>query len=169
MKNNDVVMGIVEIIEMYENYLMYVKKVLEYRCKTRKPLFPEYISEHIIRYLLNKYDYGEYVRLTKGPGDIINLQNEYIIECKCFSSMSPITFGKQKWHQLMILDMIDGENMTLYRIDMNSDFFYWKLNGNRKRKRNRIIWENLYPIVKRYTEIVYQGSIYDLIDVNESQ
>src|SRR3989304_3782943 len=74
----------------------------------RRPNFPEYLSENIIKHILQNN--GDNTIEKNNPGDLFS-RIDGNIECKCFSSNAPISFSpKTTWDSLYILDARDWTN-----------------------------------------------------------
>ena len=87
------------IISQLKLYNLYVKNTWtnrkKYNIKGRNPNFPEDISETMIMHILQSKD-PTCTRDTKS-GDLWS-KSEKKIECKCFTSNGPISFGpNSKW------------------------------------------------------------------------
>jgi hypothetical protein len=94
------------VLEFYKTDLLYYEKYKtlsnKYKCKPRKPGLSEIVSENIIKFCLNKNNILCTNNITSG--DLI-VDNKYKYECKCFTSIGPISFGpKEEWEKLILLD-----------------------------------------------------------------
>ncbi len=108
------------IKKAYSLYKTYADMLTSYG--TRRPNFPEYVSEGLIRSVLIKN--GDHsVRKYKGSDLMSDIEGRQ--ECKCFTS-GLLSFGpSQKWEILYVLDAtkISIDRFKLYRIGMTSDDF----------------------------------------------
>ncbi len=159
------------IKNIYYSYKTYSAK-LQF-LKLRRPNFPEYVSEGMIKIILNN-SIDKTSKKCKN-GDLIS-DIEGRQECKCFTSNAPISFGpSQKWSVLYILDgrkwLVDS--FILYRIDMSSkDFNKINISKNEtykdlclQKRRPKIKWNSLKPQLKK-CNIIFNGSI-EKISINK--
>jgi hypothetical protein len=136
-----------QLLEMYNDFIEYSSRVSEYDCKCRLPNFPEHISEHMIRMIVNYYSSDSSARepsqsLLRRPlsgGDLVNENNERI-ECKAISSDGPITFGPtEEWSTLYILDVRTArfdDNIVLYKINLShEEIGFVEISKNRTYKQ----------------------------------
>ncbi len=108
------------IKKAYNLYKTYADMLTS--CGTRRPNFPEYVSEGLIRSVLIKNGDSS-VRKSKGTDLLSDIEGRQ--ECKCFTS-GLISFGpSQKWSVLYVLDAtkISTDRFKLYRVSMTSDDF----------------------------------------------
>jgi len=109
------------IKKAYTLYKTYAEMLTSYG--TRRPNFPEYVSEGLIRTILNKK--GDLsVKKCKGTDLMSDIEGRQ--ECKCFVSTGPLSFGpNQIWSVLYVLDAtkMNVDRFKLYRVGMNSDDF----------------------------------------------
>lgn len=145
---------IISQLKLYNDYVKNIRsnqKKYGIKGKCRNPNFPEDISETIIMYLLQKND-KTCTRDTKS-GDLWS-ETEKKIECKCFTSTGPTSFGPNStWDVLYFLDgrQYEKGKFTLYKVNMsNTDFSNIKINKTQTYKdvcnagkRPRIGWDQL--------------------------
>lgn len=162
-----------EILKMYKVFKNFALKVSKFKIKARMPVFPEYISEYLIMTILNESGIcGKVTKLHKG-GDLFSTR-ELKIECKCFSSPGPLSFGpKESWNKLYVLDgtkYLKHDYFKLYRINMtNREFDKIMINKHDTykkqrllRKRPRIGWSKLYPQILHKCKIIFDDNIYNM-------
>jgi len=139
----------------------------------RRPNFPEYLGENIIKHILQNN--GDNTIEKNNPGDLFS-RIDGNIECKCFSSNAPISFSpKTNWDSLYILDARDWTNdfFYLYRITLKKNSKDWRnIKVNRKqsfydqckqKRRPRIKWNHLYPQVKTNCIEIFKGNINHIL------
>lgn len=158
-------------IHIHKNYLRKLEKLSKkYNVTFRKPVFPEAISENIIKnIIMNKYKCNITWDCT---GDLYSKQLGKI-ECKAFASDGPISFGhNQNWNIIFFLDLnqwYSNNKIKLYQLDITNDSLLWlniQINKNdniksiySKKQRAKISWKQLYPQIKNDAKIIYDGSI----------
>jgi hypothetical protein len=134
---------------------------------------PEHISENMIKFILqNKCDDASCT--WRCAGDLIS-KKEGKQECKCFISDGPLSFGPTcKWNFIYFLDSrkYSTNKFILYKINLTNTSDNWKSIKVKKNqtyeeqckqgRRPRITWKSLYPQIKDYTEIVYEGSFEEI-------
>ena len=159
-----------EILRMYRVFKSFAAKVSNFKIvpRPRMPIFPEYISENIIMSILNK-PRPVVKKLTRG-GDLYS-ETEQKLECKCFTSRGPISFGpKETWNVLYILDgteYLHRDSFKLYRVDMsNEEFGQILINSKdtyheqcRSNKRPRITWNSLRPQIIKNCSLLFDDEI----------
>lgn len=111
--------------EMFLNFLNYTNNILYYKTKyninTRFPNIPESISEGLICLILNEA--GIDVIPNNKSGDLMKITGEKI-ECKCFTSNGPISFGPtETWSTICFLDARGYRNdyIELYYLEASSN------------------------------------------------
>ena len=141
--------------------------------KGRRSPFPERISENIAKLCLCKI--GELVIKGK-TGDLNLIENKnYKFEVKCFSSTGPISFGPTcSWNELIFIDLIDYKNymVKVYRTKLTNNCRIWndiKISKTQSfedqknmKRRPRINFISLYPQIKDYTTLLYEGKIQNI-------
>lgn len=164
-----------DIKSIYTNYKNYYKSLKPFN--TRKPNFPEIVSEHLIVYFLMKTkNYDKYIWKCKEKADLCVFRGETrkFIEIKCSTSNGPISFGPtQCWDYLYIVDLQDllYDEVRIYVVDGVSPLKDIKVNKletfqdqcNQKR-RPRISLENLLNSLGNSVKLVYEDSILDLLE-----
>jgi hypothetical protein len=136
--------------------------------KGRRSPFPERISENIAKLCLQKQ--GENV--AKGKTGDLCTNKGYKFEVKCFSSGGPISFGPCcTWNELIFVDLIDYKNynVKVYRTKLTNDCAQWnEVNMSKTqtfkhqkimKRRPRIGFKSLYPQIKEFTTLLYEGKI----------
>lgn len=144
-----------------------------YGLDVKVPNFPECISENLVKFILQ--DNGDRsVRCKpsgKGRGDLVSISPDgkpRRIECKAFASVGPTSFGPQQdWDVLYVLDACKWleDRFVLYEVCLPKTSEEWKnLRVSKERtfseygkERPRIGWSALYPQVKAYTRVVFDG------------
>jgi len=159
-----------------ERFYSHKSRVIEdieymekYKIKIRLPVFPEDISENIIKFIINNKLSGDSI-WSCDTGDLYSTK-EGIQECKCFTSSGPSSFSPtSNWDVIYFLDgrQVIPNNFILYRIPLKKDSEEWKkIKINKKetfedqckgKRRPRINWASLYPQISQYCEEVYNGS-----------
>ena len=161
-----------EIYKQNSDAIASFNKKLGKRKHERMPNFPEMISENLIKFIL--HDLGMNNVRSDGKGDLTELL--CIIECKCFSSIGPLSFSpKSKWDFLYVLDAVNAKNgnIILYEINLSSDSEKIKNikvnkietfeNQCKDGKRPRINWKQLHSQIKDDCKIVYDGKVSNLL------
>jgi hypothetical protein len=111
-------------LNLYINNYIESKK-LHPDCRTQN--FPDYISENITKFIINKIQNLKTSQNSKEPVGFFNCINSKIgdleiindnevikVEVKCFTSKGPSSFGpKEKWNLLYFLDATDFINYNL--------------------------------------------------------
>lgn len=173
--------------DRFDGFIRSCREVIRFKetygiRSVRMPIMDEDISENIIKFIIN-YKLGDKTcKWTKGiakkhdkiPGDLIST-TAGAIECKCFTSDGPISFGPtEKWNEIYFLDArATMENhFIIYRVPLSNSSDEWKsLNISKTQtfedqckqaRRPRIIWESLYPQIESYASIVFEGSAEDI-------
>lgn len=157
------------ILNDIHNYIYINERNL---IKGRRLPFPERISETIAKICLLKE--GEQV--FKGESGDLMTSSGYKFEVKCFSSIGPISFGPTcAWNELIFIDLMDyvNYNVKVYRTRLSNDCSQWnninisKIQSFEEQKemkrRPRINFSMLYPQIKDYTTILYEGPIKNLL------
>jgi hypothetical protein len=141
--------------------------------KGRRLPFPERISETIAKICLIRA--GENV--FKGESGDLTTSSGYKFEVKCFSSVGHISFGPTcSWNELIFVDLLDyvNYNVKVYRTRLSNNCPQWnsinisKIQSFEEQKemkrRPRICFTLLYPQIKDYTTLLYEGPIQNLIN-----
>lgn len=179
--------------DRFDGFIRSCREVLAFKDKygirsVRMPIMDEDISENIIKFIIN-YKLGDpSCKWTKGiakkgdkiSGDLISATTG-AIECKCFTSDGPISFGPtEKWNEIYFLDARETmENrFKIYRVPLANSSDTWKsLNISKTQtfedqckqaRRPRIIWESLYPQIETHASLVFEGSAEDIFALLES-
>jgi hypothetical protein len=168
------------LIELFEIQLEHVKKLKniekKYNIKVRKPNFPEYISENIIKnVIISKENITDVT--GKCSGDLLS-KSMGRIECKAFSSKGPMSFGPtEKWSILYILDAINwiDDKLIVYRINLSNDSNTWQnLKMNQKetfydhckaKRRPRINFDSIKKQLGNNIKEIFSGNIKTLFDL----
>jgi hypothetical protein len=162
-------------LNIHRKYLNRLDKLSNrYNVSFRKPIFPEAISENIIKHIIHKkYRYNV---TWDCSGDLFSSEIGKI-ECKAFASDGPISFGhNQNWNIIYFLDLNDwylNNNVKLYELKIKNNSTIWlnvQINKNEtiqniylKKQRAKISWKNLYPQIQKYVDIVYDGNINNIL------
>ena len=140
------------------------------------PNFPSEISENIVKYAFYK-KYKFYPQWNIKSGDLIVpiKNNNIIIKVKSFSSLGPSSFGpNEKWDILYFVYAINyiKQKFIIYEIKLSNSseiFSNIKINKNEtykfqclQKRRPRINFYNLFPQIKKYTTIIFDGYFRDL-------
>jgi hypothetical protein len=157
-------------LEYYNNKIKLSKK---YMCNTRLPGLSEVVSENIIKFCLIN---NNIMCKNANTGDLIT-NNQEKIECKCFTSSGPISFGPtEKWDKIVFLNAKQWFNnkFTIILIDLKNTVDVWeniKMNKKEtfkdqtsKGRRPRITWDALdKQIESKYKSIIFEGSLDDIL------
>ena len=141
--------------------------------KIRLPNMPEQISENIIKYILRKK--GDITCSSEcKTGDLVSMESGKI-ECKCFTSDGPISFGPTEiWNEIYFLDMRKWlkDEIKLYKVTLRNESDSWKnIKLNMKetykdqcdqKRRPRIGWKSLYSQIKDNCKLIFEGTIDDI-------
>ena len=166
------------VLEFYKTDLLYYETYKnlskKYNCKPRNPSLSEIVSENIIKFCLNKNN----ILCTNSinSGDLI-VDNKYKYECKCFTSIGPISFGpKEEWEKLILLDGREWFNnkFKIILVNLKNNDTIWlniKMNKTEtyknqcdQKRRPRIGWITLEKqIPKEYINIIFEGKIEDIL------
>lgn len=157
----------------YKNYVYSINHY-EHSLNIRKPIFPEDISENIIKFIIHNVLGDKTSSWYCNTGDLYS-SIEGIQECKCFTSNAPISFSpSSKWDVIYFLDARNwlSDYFILYKANISNNNIVWsniKINQNETfknhsdmKRRPRISWRLLYPQIHKYCSIVYQGSFEDI-------
>jgi len=156
--------------KLHKEYIISRKTIKNIRL----PYFPEDISENMIKFINHKN--GDKTSTWNCDKGDLKSKEYGKQECKCFTSSGPISFSpSSQWDELLFLDARDWFTMdkfVLYRFRYKRDSNEWKsIKVNQKEtiedqskqgRRPRIGWKDLYPQIKNYCEILYEGS-FDFI------
>jgi hypothetical protein len=129
---------VLELLDIHINYVKNIQKYKKYG-KLRLPNFPEFLSENICLYIINKTEKYKYSRENAKTGDLIKEDGKKI-EVKSFSSKGPTSFGpSEKWDELYFVDSTnfleskfkvykfniknDDEDMKKLKINKNQTYF----------------------------------------------
>lgn len=164
---------LLEHFYIHQQYILNIKNISKkIGIKMRTPNFPEQISENIIKFIIQKQFDKNITWICKGDlkSDIYGK-----IECKCFSSSGPTSFGPtENWNIIFFLDMTEWlkNKIVLYKVNLQNTSKEWKnIKVNKKetfeqqcvnKRRPRINWKNLYPQIKDYCEIIFTGKLEDI-------
>ena len=158
-------------IHIHRNYLSKLDRLSnKYNVSFRKPIFPESISENIIKHIIiKKFNHD----ITWDCSGDLYSKDIGKIECKAFASDGPISFGhSQEWNIIYFLDLNDwySDNIIkLYQLKLKNSSSKWlniKVNKNEniqsiylKKQRAKISWKQLYPQIENNIEKIYEGSL----------
>jgi hypothetical protein len=159
------------IREVYTIYKKYTEVLKVFN--SRRPNFPESVSEELIRTILVKRGDSS-VRKYKGTDLMSDIEGKQ--ECKCFTnSKSPLSFGPtQTWSVLYILDatLLSQDKFKLYRIGMDSDSFGKTKVSNTQtyleqclqNRRPKLSWNSIYKQVpKKKISLIFDGVFDDIV------
>jgi len=141
--------------------------------KIRLPNIPETISQNIIKYILHKE--GDMTCSSEcKTGDLISCIVGKI-ECKCFTSDGPISFGPtENWNEIYFLDMRNWlkDEIKLYKVSIDNKCEKWKnlqisksetyYDQCKQKRRPRIGWKSLQPQITDNCKLIFDGSINEL-------
>jgi hypothetical protein len=146
----------------------------------------EDISENIIKFII-QYMLGDKTcawtksiakENSKIAGDLTSATSG-AIECKCFTSDGPISFGPtEKWNEIYFLDarsVLDGR-IVVWRVPLANTAPEWraiKINKAQtfadqceQARRPRIVWESLFPQIEGTAVKVFEGTMEDVFGLN---
>lgn len=165
--------------KQYEIHKIYTKQRIlsskELKINFRLPSIPEDISENIIKFIIHKYG-NDNSSSWNCSGDLLS-KIEGKQECKCFTSTGPISFTPSSdWDVIYFLDAIDwiNDNFKLYKFPYKKSSNIWKnIKVNKTQtfddqcnqgRRPRINWSGLFIQIKENCTLLFEGSIYDILD-----
>lgn len=166
------------LIKFYDIHKRYVQSIVslskETNMKIRLPCIPEYITENIIKFAIQK-EGDETVHWNCKAGDLRSTVRGKI-ECKSFTSNGPISFTPcSEWDEIYFLDARKWmeDKYIVYKVNLKYVSDQWKnirvnktqcFNDQCKQgRRPRINWNLLYPQISTYCTIIFDGTFYDLI------
>jgi hypothetical protein len=161
--------------EIHKNYTKQrIESSKELKINFRLPSIPEDISENIIKFIIHKN--GDTSSSWNCSGDLLS-KIEGKQECKCFTSTGPISFTPSSdWDVIYFLDAIDwiNDNFKLYKFPHKKSSNIWKnIKVNKTQtfedqctqgRRPRINWSGLYLQIKEDCTLLFEGSIYDILN-----
>jgi hypothetical protein len=162
-----------EQYNLHKNYVIKRKETMNnLKIKFRLPSIPEDISENIIKFILQKNNDNSIWNCQSG--DLYsNINGKQ--ECKCFTSTGPISFTPSSdWDEIYFLDATDwmNDHFVLYKVKLKKNSTEWnniKINKKQNFKnqckqgrRPRITWKELYKQIKMYSNIIFDGNIYNI-------
>ncbi len=171
-----------ETREQLENYIKIYESILP---SCRKPNFPDYISENIVKFVINKIEKQSCVNADKG--DLIknsqtematsSFENSQRVEVKCFTSKGPSSFGPTElWDELYFLDATNFLNgkYKVYKLKLSntsSEIKNLKINKKqtyedqcKEKRRPRIAFSQLKQQLNSHIELVFDGYIDDILE-----
>lgn len=166
----DLLFNIEELLKAYMNYCDAKRKFSK---KSRRPNFPEEVSENLVKCILYiKFDINSEWKI--GGGDLRENGNK--LEVKCFSSTGPTSFGpSESWECIYFLDATKylENKFILYKVALRNDSHEWmnlKINNKKEtyadqcaqKRRPRIGFKKIYEQLENHIEIIFSGSIKDL-------
>lgn len=145
----------------------------KFNIKARLPCINEIISENIIKYILLR---NNLKCKNAKSGDLISDDNIIKYECKCFTTLGPISFGPtESWNKILFLDSRKWfDNIIIcYYVDISSNDSEWlniKVSKTetyqdqcKLKRRPRLSWNKLInQIPKDKISILYSGSVVEL-------
>lgn len=148
----------------------------------RRPNFPEYVSENIVKFFINKFERVKCV--NSDVGDLCKIIDfkKIRVEVKCFTTNGPISFGPNEyWDEIYFLDASNflNDEYKIYKADLsntNSNFLNLKVSKLQtfgmqcsEKRRPRINFSFLKQQLDNHKEfsLVYSGSYENLLNLNE--
>jgi hypothetical protein len=142
----------------------------EHKLKIRMPVFPEYLSENITKFIIRNKLGDQTCTWDCKKGDLLS-QIEGKQEVKCFTSDGPPSFTpSSKWDVIYFLDGRKWLNnkFILYKVSLTNDSTEWR-NINMSKadtfgkqadqgRRPRIKWNSLHPQIESYCTKIYDGT-----------
>ena len=164
--------------QQYKSHMSYVLQIKETSAliglKLRLPSIPEYISENIIKYIIQFKLGDKTTSWNCEKGDLFS-EIEGIQECKCFTSDGPLSFTPtSEWDVIYFLDARKwlSNHFVLYKSELRRTSDEWKnIKMNKKQsfdeqckqgRRPRICWETLTPQLSSYITKIYEGTFEDI-------
>jgi hypothetical protein len=132
--------------KLYREQCNIIDSIKKLTGKSRKPNFPEVVSEYIIRSIRKGSTVPKF-------GDLVHEKKR--IEIKCFASCGPISFGPlEKWDTIVFIDARKNPKIKIYTYNISNDSSIWKnIKVNRvetfekqcfRKVRPRICFEKLF-------------------------
>ena len=164
---------LLEQYKLHKSYVFERKETMKkLEIKFRLPSIPEDVSENLIKFILHKKNDNSTWNCK--TGDLYSTINGKQ-ECKCFTSNGPISFTPSSdWDEIYFLDAIDwiNDNFILYRVKLKKSSEIWNnIKINKKQtfkdqcqqgRRPRIKWKELYKQIELYSNVIFNGNIYDI-------
>lgn len=174
-----------------EAFLACCRQVIAFKAKygvrgVRMPIMDEDISENIIKFIIQFTLGDKSCAWTKSiakenskiAGDLTSATSG-AIECKCFTSDGPISFGPtEKWNEIYFLDarsVLDGR-IVVWRVPLANTAPEWraiKINKAQtfadqceQSRRPRIVWESLFLQIAATAVKVFEGTMEDVFGLN---
>lgn len=154
--------------QVFKKYFIERKKIKNIRFSG----IPEDISENIIKYIIHKL--GDTTSSWDCLGDLFS-QKEGKQECKCFTSVGPISFSpKSDWDVIYFLDATDflNDNFKLYKCGHKKSSNEWKkikINKTetfeeqcKQNRRPRLGWSLLNTQIKY--DLIFSGTFDEIIN-----
>lgn len=164
---------------IFKDYYKERKKLKDIGIKFRNIGMPEDISENIIKFIVKNKLEDDTCKWEIKTGDLFS-DKYFKIECKSFTSNGPISFTpKSDWNCIFFLDARKWENdhFKVYKCSLTRLSEEWKnikVNKNETfnqqssaGRRPRLNWKDLYSQIKKFTEIIYEGTFDDIFNKNE--
>ena len=180
-----------ELIKVYQVAVNYDKSITDFNkesnCKMSKIGIQEIISENAIKFFIKNHLKKECHNALIGDLVVKENNNYSKIECKCFTSNGPISFGPtEKWDKLIFLDSrkwLDNQfiiiEVNLSNTDKNWKEIIFNKNENetyeskcKKGVRPRMNWYALekildQPNLKENKKILYSGTFENMIKLTQ--
>jgi hypothetical protein len=141
----------------------------------RLPSIPEDITENLIKFALHVRHDPTSQWGTKHAGDLFSLK-EGKQECKCFTSVGPISFTPSSdWDVIYFLDATGwlNDQFLLYRAPLRMSSREWKAikinktqtygDQSEQGRRPRIGWSQLHPQLSPHLQIIAKGTFEELL------
>lgn len=175
-------LSLTDTLQLLQIHRDYVKNIINFyadkpNVKYRLPVFPEDISENLVKYIIKKKEGNTFSRKKSG-GDLVSPQDGTRIEVKCFTSTGPSSFGpKEKWDSIYFFDAMNilthNSECILYKIEESNDseiFQNIKVNKNEtfkdqclQQRRPRIAFSKISQQIPANIQKVFQGNIFEFI------
>lgn len=141
--------------------------------KIRNTNFPSEISENMVKFALRQWKIYSYWHIK---GADLQLENNYKLEVKCFTSTGPCSFGPtQPWNNIIFVDMTDIKNdyVEMHLVKLSNASAIWKNIKISKKStfdmvckakvRPRLAFKKIIAqIPDKHIMILYAGSVYNL-------
>lgn len=189
---NKNIKNITDLIKIYKIEYNHNQLIMQFNketnCKMRQNGLCEIISENAIKFFIKNHLNEECYNAS--TGDLCIKKNEKItkVECKCFTSDGPISFGPQEsWDKLFFLDARKWLNNQFKIIEINisnsnkkwteivfnkvkNETFKTQIDAGRRPRMN---WNQLSSLIPKENKIeLFNGSFeemikYNIDDINE--
>lgn len=163
-----------ELFALEKTYTLGLLRARDaYNIPIRLNGLPSHVSENIIKFVVINKLGDKTCTWSCSVGDLASKDGK--LECKCFTSDGPISFGPdQEWTHIYFLDARRWleDTFVVWRVERpNTDDLWKTIKMNKKeskqdqsdsKRRPRINWEGLYPQIKEVCHKVWEGSFENI-------